>query len=201
MKFPEVSLTVEHIQEPQLEFCYGQPSAHPKDGLYLYGPWSKAKKTREVRIGIVGTPDGLAHFRDWARKLKTAVKVPPPGRGKRRTVCISPIFRDWRRRSGSHSSPMNAAHSRYLLPTLTTQPASSICMRQSIGSRHSSSIVSESISETTNAPWMFGSWCCRRLSSRGVGRNRSVRVCRWSSEILARSSRRRPICRSYLKQT
>ena len=84
MKFPGVSLTVEHIQEPQLEFCYGQPSAHPKDGLYLYGPWSKAKKTREVRIGVVGTPDGLAHFRDWARKLKTTVKVPPPGRGEKK---------------------------------------------------------------------------------------------------------------------
>ena len=69
MRFPEKSLQVEHFTEPPLEFAYGQRSAHPKDGLFLYGPHAKGKRTREIRVGVVGTSDGIAHFRTWGRKL------------------------------------------------------------------------------------------------------------------------------------
>ena len=84
MKFPEKFLIVEHIDEPQLEFAFGQSSPHPKDGLFLYGPLARKKKTQEVRIGVVGTPEGIAHFRTWGRKLKQVVPVPPPGRTEKR---------------------------------------------------------------------------------------------------------------------
>ena len=80
MKFPEKSLVVEHIEEPQLEFAFGQNSPHPKDGLFLYGPLARNKKTREIKVGVVATPDGIAHFREWGRKLKQVVRVPPPGK-------------------------------------------------------------------------------------------------------------------------
>ena len=50
MKFAETSLIVEHLHEPELEFAYGQPSPHPKDGLFLYGPHARAKKTREMSV-------------------------------------------------------------------------------------------------------------------------------------------------------
>lgn len=80
MKFPETSLVVEHLDEPELEFAFGQNSPHPKDGLFLYGPLARNNKTREIRVGVVGTPDGIAHFRDWGRKLKQIVRVPPPGK-------------------------------------------------------------------------------------------------------------------------
>ena len=50
MKFPETSLFVDHIREPDLEFAFGQRSPHPKDGLFLYGPHSRSKKTREIRV-------------------------------------------------------------------------------------------------------------------------------------------------------
>ena len=83
MKFPEKSLQVEHFNEPLLEFAYAQRSPHPKDGLFLYGPHAKAKRTREIRVGVVGTSDGIAHFRTWARKLKSVVRVPPPGKGEK----------------------------------------------------------------------------------------------------------------------
>ncbi len=83
MRFPEKSLQVEHFTEPPLEFAYGQRSAHPKDGLFLYGPHAKGKRTREIRVGVVGTSDGIAHFRTWGRKLKSVVPVPPPGKGEK----------------------------------------------------------------------------------------------------------------------
>lgn len=83
MKFPETSLTVDHIDEPHLEFGFGQSSPHPKDGLFLYGPHGRPRKTREIRVGVVGTPQGIGHFRSWARKIQQVVAVPPPGKGEK----------------------------------------------------------------------------------------------------------------------
>ena len=84
MLFPERSLEVLHLDEPSLEFAFGQTTAHPKDGLFLYGPHRRPKKTREIRIGVVGTPAGLDHFRSWAAELKKGVDVPPPGKGEKK---------------------------------------------------------------------------------------------------------------------
>ena len=83
MRFAEFSLRVEHLQEPDLEFAFSQRSPHPKDGLFLYGPHAKAKKCREIRIGVVGTTEGIAHFRTWSYTLKRVVEVPPPGKGEK----------------------------------------------------------------------------------------------------------------------
>jgi hypothetical protein len=84
VKFPEPTLVVDHLHEPALEFAHGERSPHPKDGLFLYGPHSRGKKTREIRVGVVGTPDGIAHFRNWARSIIQVVAVPPPGKGEKK---------------------------------------------------------------------------------------------------------------------
>jgi len=84
MQFPERSLAVLHLFEPSLEFGYGQTTAHPKGGLFLYGPHQRPKKAREVRIGVVGTPAGINHFRSWAAQIKKRVEVPPPIRGEKK---------------------------------------------------------------------------------------------------------------------
>ena len=83
MKFLETSLIVDHIGEPDLEFAFGQLSPHPKDGLFLYGPNARPKKTREIRVGVVGTTEGIGHFRSWARNIQQVVAVPPPGKGEK----------------------------------------------------------------------------------------------------------------------
>ena len=80
MEFPELTLEVDHFYEPVLVFGLGQTSAHPKDGLFLYGPHEKAAKTKEIRIGIIGTSSGIGYFRTWADKIKKRVEVPPPGK-------------------------------------------------------------------------------------------------------------------------
>jgi hypothetical protein len=84
MKFPEHSLQVLHLREPNLEFGSHQLTAHPKDGLFLYGPHNKPKKTKEVRIGVVGTLDGIGYFRNWAAQIKKRVEVPPPKKGEKK---------------------------------------------------------------------------------------------------------------------
>lgn len=83
MKFGEPSLRVEHLHEPELEFAFAQRSPHPKDGLFLYGPHAKSKKIREIRVGVVGTVDGIANFRAWSYKLRKVVQVPAPSKGEK----------------------------------------------------------------------------------------------------------------------
>ena len=82
-KLPEPSLQVLHRYEPSLEFGSRQITAHPKDGLFLYGPHSRSGKGTKVRIGVVGTSDGINLFRAWAARIKKLVEVPPPGKGEK----------------------------------------------------------------------------------------------------------------------
>jgi hypothetical protein len=84
MDFPERSLEVLHFAEPLLEFGSGQSTPHPKDGLFLYGPYLKPKKTRDVRVGIVGTSTGINYFRTWLVEIKKGIAVPPPGKGEKK---------------------------------------------------------------------------------------------------------------------
>jgi hypothetical protein len=80
MDLPDKSLEVVYIPEPELSFGYGQNTDHPKDGLFLYGPHAAPARSREVKIGVVGTKAGLSYFRNWAIKLGGF--IPIPSRGK-----------------------------------------------------------------------------------------------------------------------
>lgn len=80
MEFPEKSLEVLYIPEPQLNFGHKQSCDHPKDGLFLYGPHNMPSRVKEICIGALGTPEGLSFLRDWAQKLCRRVDVPPPGK-------------------------------------------------------------------------------------------------------------------------
>lgn len=84
MRFPERSLKAEHFSEPQLEFGFSQQSPHPKDGLFLYGPNARSKKIRDVRVGVVGTPEGITHFKTWGHLLHAGIQVPSPGKGEKK---------------------------------------------------------------------------------------------------------------------
>lgn len=75
--FPERSLQVLHLDEPELEFGYGQTSDSPKDGLFLYGP-NKAPSRSEISVGVVGTKAGIKMFRTWLARLIAGVPIPPP---------------------------------------------------------------------------------------------------------------------------
>lgn len=77
IEFPETSLQVVHIDEPELEFASGQTFDHPKDGLVLYGPEGKLSR-KEVRLGVIGTKNGIADFKIWLKKLIRGIDVPKP---------------------------------------------------------------------------------------------------------------------------
>jgi hypothetical protein len=79
MDSEENTLEVAYIKEPSLCFGHEQTSDHPKDGLFLYGPYSGPLRSKEISVGVIGTEDGLSYFRNWAIKLGGFVEVPPPG--------------------------------------------------------------------------------------------------------------------------
>ena len=75
IEFPETPLRIVHIEEPELEFGFGQVLDHPKDGLFLYGPEGKPSR-KEVKLGVIGTKEGIADFRLWLNRLMSGVEVP-----------------------------------------------------------------------------------------------------------------------------
>jgi len=85
MKLPEKALQTLYLPEPSLEFGHAQACPNPKDGLFLYGPHNKPSRTREIRIGVVATPEGLGFFDEAALRLKGRVEVPPPGKAEKKS--------------------------------------------------------------------------------------------------------------------
>lgn len=69
-----------HVPEPKLQFRYGQKAEYPRDGLYLFGPVDAGTTFRQVRYGVIGTPDGLRRFKEWAELVSGYIETPPPGR-------------------------------------------------------------------------------------------------------------------------
>lgn len=84
MKLPSRDLPILYFPEPALEFGHGQACPNPKDGLFLYGPHSKPARTKDIRIGVVGTLQGLQFFEAAAERLKARVEVPPPGKTEKK---------------------------------------------------------------------------------------------------------------------
>jgi hypothetical protein len=80
MKLAEIHLETIFIEEPKLEFGHQQTTVNPKDGLWLYGPYKKAKVCKEIRIGVVGTANGISYFRDYAEKMLGRIEMEPPSK-------------------------------------------------------------------------------------------------------------------------
>lgn len=61
------------IKEPLIHFGYDQPMEDPRDGLTLFGPYSRTNIT-SAKIGIIGTEIGIKIFREWLNKVEKPVK-------------------------------------------------------------------------------------------------------------------------------
>lgn len=57
-----------HLLEPDLTFNSGQRAEDPRDGLSLFGPLD-AGKPYGMRVGVIGTPEGIGAYRAWARRI------------------------------------------------------------------------------------------------------------------------------------
>lgn len=74
-------LSLTRIDEPLLEFRFGQKLAYPRDGLFLYGPVDGGRAT--VSYGAIGTPAGLARLESWAELVSGFIPPPLPGKRSR----------------------------------------------------------------------------------------------------------------------
>ena len=70
--------SLQHIEEPRLAFRYGQELEHPKDGLFLFGPLGDRANPAEMRIGVIGTPNGLICFREWVESIRRYIPPKDP---------------------------------------------------------------------------------------------------------------------------
>lgn len=59
------------LDEPTLEFRYGQSLVDPHDGLSLFGPYGTdfPSHPKNIVYGIIGTPPGLNLFLDWSKRI------------------------------------------------------------------------------------------------------------------------------------
>jgi hypothetical protein len=63
------------FDEPQLEFASGGKLEHPRDGLALFGPADSEDtgKPKELCYGVIGTKNGAAAFREFAKAIRRPV--------------------------------------------------------------------------------------------------------------------------------
>ncbi len=61
-------IELKHIKEPYLLFNHGQKVIDPRDGLTLFGPFTK-KKINNFSIGIIGTKYGISAMNEWLEKF------------------------------------------------------------------------------------------------------------------------------------
>jgi hypothetical protein len=70
-----------NIEEPLLEFRFGQKLVYPRDGLFLYGPVDGGRPA--ISYGAIGTPAGLARLERWTNSLGGFLPPPPPRKSAR----------------------------------------------------------------------------------------------------------------------
>ena len=59
------------LDEPSLEFRYGQSLVDPHDGLTLFGPYGSdlPSHPKNIVYGLIGTDAGINTFLEWSRKV------------------------------------------------------------------------------------------------------------------------------------
>jgi hypothetical protein len=71
--------TLDYYPEPLLCFGYDQHLDNPKDGLTLFGPVIDERTPKEMRIGVIGTPQGLGKYREWVTRILGYIPALRPG--------------------------------------------------------------------------------------------------------------------------
>jgi hypothetical protein len=73
VRLVDESMRASVLVEPQLRFGFGQSSANPKHGLFLFGPLREHGNPTEIRCGVIGTPTGLRAFRSWTERIQRSI--------------------------------------------------------------------------------------------------------------------------------
>lgn len=78
-KPPKVRLPPRRLltfREPRLRFDHEQVLEDPKDGLMLFGP-PPADRPTGFQYGVIGTPEGIRQFENWAARLNSPIPADP----------------------------------------------------------------------------------------------------------------------------
>lgn len=75
--------SAEYIAEPRLLFDNQQSCEHPKDGLFLFGPYDNRSCHGTVRYGVIATEVGHRRFGQWVQTIQGY--VPPSSEAAHRT--------------------------------------------------------------------------------------------------------------------
>ncbi|HEY0744601.1 MAG TPA: hypothetical protein VGD40_24205 [Chryseosolibacter sp.] len=67
-----------HIEEPRLTFAHGQKVQDPRDGLTLFGPFSKGKHVTQINVGIIGPEKQRGFIKEYLQKIHKPVLNPAP---------------------------------------------------------------------------------------------------------------------------
>lgn len=64
------------LDEPLLRFGFGQSSSDPREGLFLFGPVRDRINPMRIRVGLIGTPQGILLYRKWVERISRAIPAP-----------------------------------------------------------------------------------------------------------------------------
>lgn len=67
-----------HIGEPKLTFGYNQKVEDPRDGLTLFGPFTRGKHINQINVGIIGPATQRKFVREYLQKIHKPVLNPKP---------------------------------------------------------------------------------------------------------------------------
>lgn len=59
------------IPEPCVKVGFDQTSDDPKDGLAMFGPLHFSRNPKSIRVGAIGTTEGLELFKKWSSKFNS----------------------------------------------------------------------------------------------------------------------------------
>lgn len=71
-----------HIQEPNLTFGYGQKLQDPRDGLMLFGPFTRNKLQGQVNIGIIGPERQRKYLKEYLKRIHQPIFPDVPDKAR-----------------------------------------------------------------------------------------------------------------------
>lgn len=82
-----------YLEEPRLVFGGGELSVDPKAGIERFGPYgSVAAGTRRVRLGVIGTGEGIQAFLNFLNRSQSRIQAGFNKRGKPLDLLAFPDF-------------------------------------------------------------------------------------------------------------
>jgi hypothetical protein len=63
------------INEPPVEVGFAQQTLNAREGLMLFGPVRFERNPKEIRVGVIGSNDGIDLFKRWCVQFRKPVTL------------------------------------------------------------------------------------------------------------------------------